>query len=84
MGFHILLQGEKPAEHAETRIEAFFDRLQVILETMTDEQFETVQSGLITKQVEKPKSLYRESLRYWTHMRDGYYDFERRKYPGGT
>lgn len=79
MGFHILLQGEKSAEYVETRIEAFFDHLQGVLESMMDEQFETVRSGLVNKQMEKPKSLQRETLRYWDHMRDGYYDFERRE-----
>lgn len=84
MGFHILLQSEKSAEYVETRIEAFLDTLRAILETMTEDQFATVRSGLITKQLEKPKSLYRESARYWTHLRDGYYDFERRKFSSET
>jgi insulysin len=82
MGFHILLQGEKSAEYVETRIEAFFDHLRGVLESMTDEQFETVRSGLVNKQMEKAKSLQRGTLRYWDHMRDGYYDFERREFVG--
>lgn len=79
MGFHILVQGEKSAEYVETRIEAFLEYLHGVLKSMPDEEFVTIRSGLISKQMEKPKNLYRESLRYWTHMRDGYYDFERRE-----
>lgn len=79
MGFHILLQGEKSAELVETRIEAFFDYLRGVLDDMTDDQFETVRSGLINKQMEKPKNLQRETLRYWNHIQGGYRDFGRRK-----
>lgn len=79
MGFHILLQGEKSPEFVETRIEACFEHLSRIMDDMTNEEFVASRRGFIGKQLEKLKNLNQESLRYWTHMRDGDYDFERRK-----
>lgn len=79
MGFHVLLQGEKSAKFVETRIEACLDHLWQVLNDMSNEEFEANRQGLIGKHLEKPKNLNEESLWYWTHMRDGDYDFERRK-----
>lgn len=79
MGFRVLLQGEKSPKFVETRIEACFDTLRRVLDDMSSEEFETSRRSLVGKQVEKPKSLYEESQRYWTHMRDGDYDFGRRE-----
>jgi insulysin len=80
MGFYILLQGEKSPIFIETRMEACLDHLGSILESMSDEAFETSRRGLIGKQLEKPKNLYQETSRYWAHMRDGSYDFDRREW----
>lgn len=79
-GFYILLQGEKSPSFIESRMEACLEHLRGYLESMSDETFETSRRGLISKQLENPKNLHEETLRYWTHMRDGSYDFDRREW----
>ncbi|KAJ9108236.1 hypothetical protein QFC19_002484 [Naganishia cerealis] len=76
-GFRILLQSEKSATFIESRIESFFDYLRDLLNDLTNDQFETIRAGFISKQSAMAQTLNDESSEYWSTMGDGHYDFER-------
>lgn len=79
-GFRILLQSEKSASFIESRIESFFDYLFDVLSEMSNDRFESIRAGFISKHSALPQSLGDESFEYWTAIRDNHYDFERSEF----
>ncbi|KAJ9114089.1 hypothetical protein QFC22_005909 [Naganishia vaughanmartiniae] len=77
-GFRILLQSEKSAAFIESRIEGFFDYLRDLLTEMSNDRFETIRAGFMSKHSALPTNLGAETLEYWTAIRDNHYDFERK------
>ena len=81
VGFRIVVQSEKNPIYLENRVDAFFDSFKLLLEEMTDEQFEQKKQGLISKKLEKWKNLGEEAGSFWSHLSSGYHDFRRREFP---
>ncbi|RHZ80650.1 hypothetical protein Glove_134g40 [Diversispora epigaea] len=75
MGFRIILQSEKDTIYLENRIEEFFNKLQKIIEDMSDEEYDKQKTSVINKRLEKFKNMGEESNRYWYHICSGYYEF---------
>ena len=47
---------------------------------MSEQEYQSQIQSLIVKMLEKPKSLFQESSRYWEFIESGYYYFDRGKY----
>ncbi|KAI1437723.1 peptidase M16 inactive domain-containing protein [Xylaria sp. CBS 124048] len=75
-GFRFVIQSEKPCEYLETRIDLFLQAQAEALKEMTDEAFENHKRSAISRRMEKLKSLEQETLRHWSHITSGYYDFD--------
>ncbi|RIA87766.1 Metalloenzyme, LuxS/M16 peptidase-like protein [Glomus cerebriforme] len=76
LGFKLKIQSERDSIHLENRIEDFLNKLQTIIENMSEQEYQKQIQSLIVKKLEKPKNLSQESFRYWNHIKSGYYDFE--------
>ncbi|CAJ0633735.1 13753_t:CDS:10 [Entrophospora sp. SA101] len=77
MGLRFIIQSEKDPNYLEHRIEEFIKALQKIIEEMSDEAYEKHIQSIITIKTEKPKNLYQEAYRYWNHITNGYYEFNK-------
>lgn len=75
MGFRIIIQSERSAAYLESRIEAFFEQFEGILDHMSGAEFERHKASLINKKLEAAKNLVEESTSFWYHIHSGYYDF---------
>lgn len=80
MAYRILIQSERSAAYLESRIEKFLEGYKATLDTMTEQDFQRHVTSLINKKLEKVKNLNQESMRYWAHMGDEFYDFHQREY----
>ncbi|RHZ61222.1 hypothetical protein Glove_349g91 [Diversispora epigaea] len=76
IGLRFAIQSVKDTVHLENRIEAFLDKLQNIIEEMTEEDYQKQKESLIIMKLVKPKNLYNESSLYWDHIESGFYDFD--------
>ncbi|RIA87179.1 Metalloenzyme, LuxS/M16 peptidase-like protein [Glomus cerebriforme] len=76
LGFKLKIQSERNTIHLENRIEDFLNKLQTIIENMSEQEYQKQIQSLIVKKLEKPKNLTQESFRYWGDIISGYYDFE--------
>ncbi|VDM85349.1 unnamed protein product [Strongylus vulgaris] len=59
------------------RIEAFIEKIRETIVQMPQEEFEQQTAGLITRLLEKPKTLGGRSRRFWSEIECRMYDFER-------
>lgn len=76
MQYRVIIQSERTPQYLEKRIESFLNELGVILNDMSEADFEGHKRSLITKRLEKMKNLNQESTRMWTHIDSEYLDFE--------
>lgn len=77
IGLRFRVQGFKHPEFLESRIDAFIDSYLETLLDMTVERFDQYKHGAIAKKREKLTNLSEERSRFWTHISNGYFDFER-------
>ena len=75
IGYHVIIQSERPTAYLEERINAFLVVYGNFLESMSEEDFEKHKSSLINRRLEKLKNLSSENGRFWTHITSGRYDF---------
>jgi insulysin len=79
MGMRFIIQSERDTIYLENRIEDFLDKLQVLVEKMTEEEYKAQVQSLISKKLEKDKNLGQEGGKYWAHIHSGYYEFDQGK-----
>ncbi|KAH7107595.1 Metalloenzyme, LuxS/M16 peptidase-like protein [Auriculariales sp. MPI-PUGE-AT-0066] len=79
MGLRLHVQSERSPVYLEQRVDAFLQGFQAYLEGMSEADFDKQKKGLITKKLEKTKSLSEEGNRIWGAISSGYQDFTRRE-----
>ncbi|PIO70585.1 peptidase M16 inactive domain protein [Teladorsagia circumcincta] len=77
LGLQFIVQGPKSPDHVLDRIEAFLDKIREDIAIMPQEEFEKQKTGLITRLLEKPKTLGARSRRFWNEIDCRQYDFDR-------
>ncbi|KIH45788.1 peptidase M16 inactive domain protein, partial [Ancylostoma duodenale] len=77
LGLQFIVQGPKNPDHVLDRIEAFIDTIRGDMIKMSDEEFEQQKTGLITRLLEKPKTLGGRFRRFWNEIECRQYDFDR-------
>ncbi|VDO85139.1 unnamed protein product [Heligmosomoides polygyrus] len=82
LGLQFIVQGPKTPDHVLERIEAFIEKMRADLVTMSDEEFEKQKTGLITRLLEKPKTLGGRFRRFWNEIDCRQYDFDRSEFVG--
>ncbi len=75
MGYRVIIQSERSPEYLEKRINAFLANFANSLKEMSLEEFESHKKSLINKLLEKIKNLDQESVRFWSHITNEYFDF---------
>lgn len=79
-GFIFIIQSNvKDPVYLQSRIEQFITEFDGELAQMTEDTFTQFKEALIARRREAPKNLQEETLRYWTAISSGWYDFERRE-----
>ncbi|KAF7969517.1 hypothetical protein HWV62_27003 [Athelia sp. TMB] len=78
-GVRIVVQSEKGPAYLETRVDAFLDSMQAVMESMSEEEFAEQKDGLERRLTEKMKTVSEETNLFWSHIDSGYLDFLRRK-----
>ncbi|XP_059153920.1 insulin-degrading enzyme-like isoform X2 [Physella acuta] len=76
-GLRVIVQSSKPAQYVEERIEAFIQKMEEVLDKMSDEELSKHVMALSTKRLEKPKKLIQQNNKYWTEIISNYYNFDR-------
>jgi len=74
-----IIQTEKPVWEATKKILQFIDESTAVLEGLSQEDFETYRSALLTLLEEKPKKLIDEWGRNWSAIRDRNFNFHRKE-----
>ncbi|WKY12611.1 hypothetical protein Q1695_003870 [Nippostrongylus brasiliensis] len=77
LGLQFIVQGPKHPDHILERIEAFLGQIRKEISEMSEEEFEKQKAGLITRLLEKPKTLGARSRRFWNEIDCRQYDFDR-------
>ena len=80
MGFRITIQSERDPVYLESRVDVFLEHLRVLIEEMSEADFEKERQSLIDKINDQLKNLREETRRFWNHIDDGYYEFRYREY----
>ncbi|KAJ7580280.1 Metalloenzyme, LuxS/M16 peptidase-like protein [Mycena floridula] len=75
-GMRVTVQSEKPADHCEARVEAFFDTMKRAIEEMTPAAFAEHKSGMDKKWREPFKNLAEETAAFRTEINTGLLDFQ--------
>jgi insulysin len=76
MGLRFIIQSEKDTIYLENRIEAFLDSLKVIIENLSDQDYQAHVNSLIADKLEKDKNMGQEGIKYWSEIQFGYFDFD--------
>ncbi|KAI8933337.1 hypothetical protein NX059_012527 [Plenodomus lindquistii] len=74
-GYRILIQSEKDCRYLEGRIENFLNTFEVMLNEMSDDDFDSHKKAIINKRLAKLKNLSSEDDRFWNHIYSDSYDF---------
>ncbi|KAK6757615.1 hypothetical protein RB195_015435 [Necator americanus] len=77
LGLQFIVQGPKNPDHVLDRIEEFIGKIREDIVKMSEEEFEQQKTGLITRLLEKPKTLGGRSRRFWNEIECRQYDFNR-------
>ncbi|CAJ0588568.1 unnamed protein product [Cylicocyclus nassatus] len=77
LALQVIVQGPKNPDFVLDRIEAFIEKIRATIEEMPDEEFQQQVAGLITRLLEKPKTLGGRSRRFWSEIECKMYDFDR-------
>ncbi|RCH96410.1 Insulinase (Peptidase M16), partial [Rhizopus stolonifer] len=76
MGLRFILQSERDTIYLENRIEEFLEKLIVLVNKMTTEEYNAQVQSVISKKLEKDKNLSQEGGKYWGHIHSGFYEFD--------
>ncbi|CAO3593944.1 unnamed protein product [Absidia cylindrospora] len=76
MGMRFIIQSERDTVYLENRIEDFLEKLQLLVENMSEKEYNAQVQSLISKKLEKDKNLGQEGGKYWAHIHSGYYEFD--------
>ena len=79
VGWQITVQSEKDPGYVEKRIEKFLAHMRGVLEKMPETEFEEQKTALAHELAEKLNNILEESARFWSTIRSGYFDFNRRE-----
>lgn len=74
-GYRVLIQSERTTDYLEGRIDNFLRVLGVLIERLSEEEYQAHVEALVAKKLEKRKNLREEASRYWSHITSGFYDF---------
>nr|CDJ85655.1 Peptidase M16 domain containing protein [Haemonchus contortus] len=77
LGLQFIVQGPKNPDHVLDRIEAFIEKIREEIAKMPQDEFDKQKTGLITRLLEKPKTLGARSRRFWNEIDCRQYDFDR-------
>uniref|UniRef100_A0A158P677 Insulin-degrading enzyme n=1 Tax=Angiostrongylus cantonensis TaxID=6313 RepID=A0A158P677_ANGCA len=77
LALQLIVQGPTCPDHILNRMEAFLENTREDIVSMSDEEFEQQKTGLITRLLEKPKTLGARSRRFWNEIQCRQYDFDR-------
>ena len=78
VGLGVKIQSTRAPWYTESRVDAFFEKMSERIAAMPADEFATQKEGLIVKTLERAKNLGEETVRFWGHIRSGYYDFVKR------
>ena len=79
MGFRITIQSERDPVYLESRVDAFLEHFRVLIEEMSEADFEKERQSLIDKINDQLKNL-RETWQFWNHIGNVYYEFRYSEY----
>lgn len=77
LALQLIVQGPTCPDHILDRMEAFLEKIRDDIVSMSDEEFRQQKTGLITRLLEKPKTLGARSRRFWSEIQCRQYDFDR-------
>jgi len=77
--FRVLIQSERTPEYLESRIDAFLTNFKKSLVDMTDTEFESHKSSVMSERLQKLKNLNEEGNRFWHHISNEVYQFQQRE-----
>ncbi|KJH53656.1 peptidase, M16 family [Dictyocaulus viviparus] len=77
LALQFIVQGPKSPDHVLDRLEAFLEKIREEIVSMSSDEFEQQKTGLITRLLERPKTLGSRSRRYWNEIQCRQYDFDR-------
>eukprot|EP01090_Pellita_catalonica_P013689 TRINITY_DN3308_c0_g1_i2.p1 TRINITY_DN3308_c0_g1~~TRINITY_DN3308_c0_g1_i2.p1 ORF type:complete len:962 (-),score=160.08 TRINITY_DN3308_c0_g1_i2:14-2899(-) len=76
--YRIIIQSSvKGADYLDSRIEEYLLLARKEIEDLDDKQFAMHKESLVSKLEEKEKKLNQESARWWAHIKDRQYEFDR-------
>eukprot|EP00041_Stephanoeca_diplocostata_P008803 m.131877 g.131877 ORF g.131877 m.131877 type:complete len:1030 (+) comp17483_c0_seq1:47-3136(+) len=76
-GLQVYVQSNHDIDYVVERIHSFLFKMDSVLTSMSNEQFEQNIMSLSAKLLEKPKTLQHEMQRYWSEIISHYYVFDR-------
>lgn len=76
-GLRVIVQSNRPPLYVEGRIEAFLQKMEEVLKSLSDEEFEKHVAALATKRLEKPKRLAVQNAKFWSEIISQQYNFDR-------
>ncbi|KAI0658946.1 LuxS/MPP-like metallohydrolase [Cubamyces menziesii] len=79
VGLGVKIQSTRAPWYTESRVDAFLEKMSERIAAMPADEFATQKEGLIVKTLERAKNLGEETVRFWGHIRSGYYDFVKRE-----
>ncbi|CAD6193834.1 unnamed protein product [Caenorhabditis auriculariae] len=79
LSLSVIVQGPKGPDHVLERIEAFLNKAKTDLLEMPQEEFDQQVNGMITRLLEKPKTLSSRFKRFWNEIECRQYHFSRRE-----
>ncbi|KAG0054714.1 Insulinase (Peptidase M16) [Gryganskiella cystojenkinii] len=77
LGITVTIQSERDPIYLESRIENLFrERIALALKSMNLEEFNRQVNSAVVKKMEKPKNLKEESVKHWSQIQSGYFEFD--------
>ncbi|XP_026333644.1 insulin-degrading enzyme, partial [Hyposmocoma kahamanoa] len=78
-GLRVIVQSDRHPSYLDTRIEAFIEAAQDILEKMSEEEFLKHRAALAAQKLEKPKRLSSKASQLWGEITAQVYNFDRQR-----
>jgi len=75
--YHIIVQSDQDPDYLEENIELFLNLLREEIVEMSEDQFSSHISSLLLQLNETLNTLPKKAARYWKHIDDGFYEFDR-------
>eukprot|EP00455_Lapot_gusevi_P042256 TRINITY_DN4989_c0_g1_i5.p1 TRINITY_DN4989_c0_g1~~TRINITY_DN4989_c0_g1_i5.p1 ORF type:complete len:788 (-),score=334.16 TRINITY_DN4989_c0_g1_i5:122-2455(-) len=78
IGYRVIVQSsEKAANYLDSRVEAFIQSVQGLLDELSEELYQQNLEAVIAQKLEKDKTLNKETQRHWSRIGNRRYDFDR-------